>query len=174
MRNYTITDKQVSALHNGMCSMYRLRNIAQDMFKNDSSINQLINDAFKYIEPVKKELLDKKDAHDNEIRALADRHAKTNGFKYTRWSIYEIDSFLNTSNVPPGATIIAPYESDESVVVEGYQNVVSWLDLWKAVEELAAKTKWDDDSVGFGDHVFIEGFVKVDGKENTYEVWLGS
>lgn len=174
MKTYTVTDKQVSALHNGMCAMYRLRDMAQDMFKKDSMFNQLMDDAFKYIEPVKKELMDKKDADFDRINNLADEYAKQHNLKKTRWSIYDINHFLESSNVPAGAIIVAPWDTRHSVVVESNSEYCSWIELWKAVEKLAVKTIDDDGYVGFGDHVFIEKFTKVKDKENTYEVFLGS
>lgn len=168
MRTYTITDKQVSSLHNGMCAMYRLKDIAADMFKKDSMINQLIDDAFKYIEPVKKELMDKKDADFDRITELAGRYAKQYNLRETRWSIYDIDNFLESSNVPAGSTIVTGYGKNFSVVVESNSKFCSWIELWKAVDKLATLQG------GFGNHVFIEKFVEVENKPNTFEVWLGS
>lgn len=168
-KTYTITSSQISSLHNGMCSMYRLRDLTQDMFKEDSTINQLINEVFKNIEPVKEDLMGKKDADFDRILKLAKQIASEHELHYSIWSIYDIESFDDKSNVPTGATIVAPWETKQSVVTKGD----TWLDLWKAVEELALKAK-DEDGEGLGNHVFIEKFVKVNCLENTYEVWLGS
>ena len=166
-RTYTITDKQISSLHNGMCAMYRLKDIADDMFKRDSTINKLIEEAFKNIEPVKKDLMDKKDADFDRIYKLSDMIAKQHGIKYTRWSIYDIEHFDEKSNVPKGSKI---FVGDVVTEVKGD----TWLDLWKAVEEIAVKSISDSGWSGFGDHVFIERFVKNKGDDNSYEVWLGS
>lgn len=170
MRTYTITDKQVSSIHNGMCSMYRLRDIAGDMFKNDSMINQLIDEVFKYIEPVKKELMAKKDADFDRISKLAEEYAKQYNLRKTRWSIYDIDYFLESSNVPAFSTIVSEFSDDVYVIVESNSKYCSWIELWKAVDKLATLTGKE----GFGNHVFIEKFVKSDKKPNTFEVWLGS
>ena len=170
MRTYTITDKQVSSIHNGMCSMYRLRDIAGDMFKNDSTINQLIEDVFKYIEPVKKELMAKKDEDFDRISKLAEEYAKQYNLRKTRWSIYDIDYFLESSNVPAFSTIVSEFSNDVYVIVESNSKYCSWIELWKAVDKLATLTGKE----GFGNHVFIEKFVEVKNKPGTYEVWLGS
>ena len=170
MRTYTITDKQVSSIHNGMCSMYRLRDITGDMFKSDSMINQLIDDVFKYIEPVKKELMAKKDADFDRIYKLSEEYAKQYNLSKTRWSIYDIDNFLQSSNVPAFSTIVTDYGKDVSVIVESNSKYCSWIELWKAVDKLATL----QGEHGFGNHVFIEKFVEVKDKPNTFEVWLGS
>lgn len=169
-RNYIITSEQVSSIHNGMCSMYRLRDIAEEMFKDDSTINQLIKEAFKYIEPVKKELMDKKDADFDRIYKMAENYSRTNNLKETVWSIYDIDNFLESSNVPAGSTIITDFSDSVSVVVESNSKYCSWIELWRAVDKLATLTG----ERGFGNHVYIEKFVKVKDKPNTYNVWLGS
>ena len=170
MRTYTITDKQVSSIHNGMCAVYRLRDITGDMFKSDSMINQLIDEVFKYIEPVKKELMDKKDADFDRIYKLAEEYAKQYNLRETRWSIYDIDNFLESSNVPAFSTIVTDYGKDTSVVVESNSKYCSWIELWKAVDKLATL----QGERGFGNHVFIEKFVEVKDKPGTFEVWLGS
>lgn len=169
-RTYSITDKQVSSIHNGMCSMYRLRDIASDMFKSDSMINQLIDEVFKYIEPVKKELMAKKDEDFDRIFKLAEEYAKQYNLRETRWSIYDIDNFLQSSNVPAFSTITSEFSDNISVVVESNSKYCSWIELWKAVDKLATLTG----EHGFGNHVFIEKFVEAKNKPGTYEVWLGS
>ena len=169
-KTYTITDKQVSALHNGMCYMYRLRDIAQDMFKSDSTFNQLIDEVFKYVEPVKKELMAKKDADYDRIFKIAEEYAQRFNLRETRWSIYDIDNFLQSSNVPAGSRLVTEFSNDVSVFVESNSEYCSWIELWKAVDKLATLT----DEQGFGNHVFIEKFVEVKDKPGTYEVWLGS
>lgn len=169
-KTYTITSEQISGIHNGMCAMSRLRDIAEDMFKKDSSINQLINEVFKYIGPVRKELMDRKDADLDRVFKMAENYAKTNNLRETRWSIYDIDNFLESSNVPAFSTIVSEFSDDVSVVVESNSKYCSWIELWKAVDKLATLTG----EHGFGNHVFIEKFVEVKDKPGTFEVWLGS
>ena len=158
MKTFTITYKQIQQIHNAMC------------FLNMGDLPRAVD----YLKPVRDDLMKAYDYHQDSIREQADRFAKAKNFKYTRWSIYEPLALINSSNVPAGATIVAPWETKESVVVEGYKGAVSWIELWEAVEKLARATKWSDGEIGFGDHVFIEGFHPVEGKENTYEVSLGS
>jgi hypothetical protein len=170
MRTYTITDKQISAIHNGMCEIRFLMSHFEEMFKEDSHLNQKLKRAFEYIEPVRKELMDKKDDDFDRVHKLANQMAERHSIRYTIWSIYEIESFDERSNVPEGATIIAPWETDKSIQVKG----PSWMDLWLTVEELAGMTEDEDGHKGFGSHAFIEKFVRVADKENTFEVYLGS
>jgi len=174
MVNFTITDKQISSIHNAMCSLYWLDRTVSEMFKEDSDMVKRASEVRRYLEPVRDELMKIKDDHENEINRMADLYKKEFKFKYTRWSIYDINSFLDTSNVPAGAILEAPWDSKRSVTVEGHGGKVKWLELWKAVEVLADMTEDEDGRKGFGNHVFIENFSPVKGKENTYEVWLGS
>lgn len=170
MRYFTITDQQIKDIHNAMCDMYQLNDAINEMFKPESTLVKRFNDVYKRLKPVRDQLMKVRDECDDNIRALADELAKQHKFKYTRWSIYDIYSLLDKSNIPAGALICAPYESSESVTVKGD----TWLDLWKAVEELASKTKFNENEVGFGDHVFIEKFTKLRNDDTAYEVWLGS
>ena len=169
--SFTITGQQVSSVHNAMCYLRRLESIVSENFKDNSDVSRYVNETVKYLGPVRDELMALKDIHDDAIREQASRFKKERNFKHTEWSIYDITSLINTSNVPDGAKIVAPWDSKESVVVEGFKGRVSWLDLWNSVEKLAQAT---DPVRGFGDHVFIERFVPVEGEENTFEVWVGS
>lgn len=174
MTNFNITDKQISSIHNSICDMYRLNDVLTEMFKSDSEILKTFNRAYSRLKPVRDELMKLKDEHDDRIREQANSFIRTHGLRHTTWSIYDIDSLLNTSNVPSGSKIVSEF-SNNSVTVTGFKGNVSWLDLWKAVDELANKTMWNDSGRrGFGNHVFIEKFVPVKGEENTFEVWLGS
>lgn len=175
---FTITDKQISSIHNAMCYLYRLEDHISHNFKDGSEISQYVKETFKYLKPVRDELMGVKDMHDDEIRNLATGYAKEHNLKHTTWSIYNIKSFLDQSNVPVGAKLTTFY-SKESVTVTSLSGAdngepATWIELWKAVEELANKTEYVQGYVGFGDHRFIEKFVPRDDKENTFEVWLGS
>lgn len=170
MKTYQITGEQISKIHNGMCSLRRVIDLCDDLFKENSSFVKGLKEAISYIEPVRKVLVDMKDDDMNRIREIAEEISARHNFEYTRWSIYDIESFSDKSVVPTGALLCAPYDSKESVVVKGD----TWLDLWKAVEELGSKTITGESYRGFGYHVFIERFTKVKNEENAYEVWLGS
>lgn len=167
MQYFDIDSKQISGIHNGMCDLRRAMYECNELFKDDSPINESLKRAFDQLEPIRMHLMNLKDAENDRIRNMADSIASANKFKYTIWSIYEMGSFNDISSVPEGSTLVAPWETEHSVVVEG----PTWLDLWRAVEQLA-------DSVerhgyrGFGDHAFIEDFREV--KPNVYEVILGS
>jgi len=169
MTIFTITDKQISSIHNAMCSMYWLDRTVSEMFKSDSDMVYRVSEVRKYLEPVRDELMKLKDAHEDKIRKLADALAIEHRFTNTIWSIYEIDSFLDETDIPVGSWITSEFNS-KAVEVEGFSEKATWLDLWKAAEKLASL---NGDS-GFGNHVFIEKFHKDSKKENTYDVWLGS
>lgn len=175
MKTYTITSEQISSIHNAMCDIRVLRENFNEMFKDDSHIVKKLERAFKYLEPVRKDLMDRKDADFDRIYKLSEEYAKDNNITETRWSIYDIDSFEDDSGIPPGAKIVAPWETKKSIIVEGTDVIVTWLTLWKAVDDLAKMVKDEDGEVkGFGNHVFIEKFIKVAKEDNTYEVCLGS
>lgn len=166
MKTYTVTSKQVSNIHNAMCSVRSMKDLMEETFKDDSRFVQDINYIFNLLEPIRKELMDKKDAEDDDIRDQAEVVRRVNGLKHSIWSIYGMDSFDSKSPVPVGSKIVSWYtRGDESVTVEGE----TWLDLWKAADKLIGQTIDDH-----GDHVFIEGFKKVRGDDSAYEVILGS
>lgn len=165
-KTYTITSKQISDLHNGMCEIRRMMDMFENMFKEDSHVNQSLIRAFEYIEPVRKELMDRKDADFDRVFNMAKKVADLNGFKNTIWSIYEIENFEDISNIPVGSKILSYYSSQEHyVTVEG----PTWLDCWKAADKLVKESSDDH-----GDHVFIESFRSLKLKEGFYEVVLGS
>ena len=166
MRTYTITDKQISAIHNGICEIRFLMSHFEEMFKEDSHLNQKLKRAFEYIEPVRKELMDKVDADHDRVYNMSRKVAELNGFKNTIWSMYEINGFDEKSNVPVGSKLLSYYSSKEHyVTVEG----PTWLDCWKAADKLVKESSDDH-----GDHVFIEDFRSLKLKEGFYEVSLGS
>lgn len=173
-RVYTISVEQISAIHNAMCNIRSMREYFNEKYKDESLEVKGINYIFDTLEPVRKDLMDKRDADDNHMMDLAEQIKREKGFKHTIWSKYDIESFNDNSNVPVGSLLTSYYSNKNcSVTVKG----TTWVDLWEAVEELASITRWDDGQVvfsGFGDHVFIEGFYKASETGNTYLVSLGS
>ena len=167
-KTYTIDSKQISAIHNGMCEIRFLMSHFEEMFKEDCHLNQKLKRAFEYIEPVRKELMDRKDADFDRVFNMAKKVAELNGFKNTIWSIYEIESFEDISNIPVGSKLLSYNSSQEHyVTVEG----PTWLDCWKAADKLVKEIS---DVHGDQDHVFIESFRSLKLKEGFYEVVLGS
>ena len=101
----------------------------------------------------------------DEQYKMAEEAKELNGFKNSIWSIYEIESFNDTSLVPSGSKLTSYYSGkDIFVTVEGS----TWLDLWKATDKLIGLTK-----DLHGNHVFIEQYSRSK-IENFYEVSLGS
>ena len=86
--------------------------------------------------------------------------------KNSVWSMYEVTDIHGVSNVPSGSFLSSYYLSN-SYRVAVYGN--TWLDLWKAVEEMIKANKDEH-----GNHVFIEGFNLSKNEFNVYEVSLGS
>jgi len=166
MKTYTITSKQVSDIHNAYCyASYALDNM-KEMFKEDSQVVSELARAMEYLKPVRDDVMGRKDADFDRNNEMYNRVAKLNDFNHSIWSIYEIDSLEETSSVPEGSSLRSWYSGkDITVKVEG----PTWLDLWKATDQLIKMTK-----DLHGDHVFIEQYYKAKGEENVYEVSLGS
>lgn len=163
MKTYEIKSDQVSTLHNCVLDVKTCLRQMEEMFKSNSQIVKSLQNAVRYLEPVIKELMDKKDRDFDRSHEYFQQVEREYKFQ-TIWSMYEIDSLDEQSHVPVGSILKAPYYSNHEVVV----NDSSWLGLWKAVDELAKKTG------GLGDHVFIEGFYRSQTNDNVYEVSLGS
>lgn len=180
MKTYNITSNQISQIHNASCYLKYAYDQASELFKDDSQLIKNLKTAINNLEPVRKELVEKKDIdHDkiyNQAKSLSDNY----NLKYTIWSIYDIDSLLDETNIPFGAIITAPWETENTVTLEKHdeedskKTFATWIDLWKAVDKLAANTSNEYGSTGFGTHVFIEGIHKVKKSENVYAVSLGS
>lgn len=151
-----------------MCDIRHLLDEFKRTFKEDSHYIKSLERAASYLDPVRKDLMARVDADHDRIWNLQNQVRKQNEFKYTVWSIYDLDSFDELSGIPVGAKLLSEYSGVE-VTVDG----PTWLDAWKAVEKLASASIWDEAGRrGFGDHVFIEKFVRQD--DGSYIVWLGS
>lgn len=162
MKTYTITREEISAIHNGMCSVRRLKDLSEDMFKEDSSVNKLIQEVFKYIEPVRKKLMDEADRDWDRNYKHFKSVAESEKLFDTIWSIYEVEDLYTESNVPKNSIVcVGEY------TIHITEN--RWIDLWRAVDSLAKR--YED---RFGNHVFIEKFVQDKENPNQYNVWLGS
>jgi hypothetical protein len=163
---YELTDREVSDLHNARVYLLYAIEQGEEMFREDSSFMQNMKRSMKYLEPIATRVTKIQDDIREDKWEHSQRIAKLNDFKYSIWSIYEIESYDDTSSVPPGSKLISYYSGrDISVTVEGS----TWLDLWKATERLIGMTE----SI-HGGHIFIESFNKVKDSEDVYEVSLGS
>jgi len=179
MKTYEITSNQISQLHNASCYLKYAIDSADELLKRDSQIVKNLKAALSYLEPVRKDLVDKKDFDHDKIYEQAKKIAADNNIKHTLWSIYDIDSLFDETDIPFGSIITAPWETNNSVIIEhnldnSNKSFAQWIDLWKAVDKLAANTSNEYGKTGFGTHVFIEGFHKVKKSENVYAVSLGS
>ena len=164
-KTYTITSEQVSQIHNAWCDLSDAYQQASSQFKEDSQIVRTLRRALDYIDPVRKDVVGRKDRDWDKQYAQANNISKIHGFKHSIWTIYEIDSFMDKSSVPVGSTLYSYYSGKHKVVVvEG----PTWLDLWKATDQLIKSTAEEH-----GDHVFIENYIKTD-TPGVYEISLGS
>ena len=161
---YTLTEKDVSNLHNARVYLLHALEHCNEMFKEDAQFIQNMKRSMNYLEPVSTRLTKEMDEIRDRQFNMARRIAKNNGFNNSIWSMYEVENFESTSPVPAGAKLRS-YYTKKSVTVEGS----TWLDLWKATDKLIEMT-----SDEHGDHVFIEAYRKVKSEDNIYEVSLGS
>ena len=163
---YTLTEKEVSNLHNARVYLLYALEHCNEMFKEDAHFIQNMKRSMSYLEPVSTRLTKELDEERDEVFGRARKIARNNNFNHTVWSMYEVKNFEDKSNVPEGAKLRSYYTSkDFTVTVEG----PTWLDLWKATERLICMTRNIH-----GDHIFIEGYYKVKDDDNVYEVSLGS
>lgn len=158
MTTFELTSKQVTDLHNAMCSLRSMRDDIVTNYRDESPMVKGINYAFKLLEPIRKQLMDIKDAEQNRKYNMYKQVGENNGIKHSIWSMYEVEDLADQSPIPPG-TLLESYHTDKRVRVAGS----TWLDLWRAADELVCDAN--------DTHVFIEGF-KLRG--NTCEVTLGS
>lgn len=166
MSNFVLSDKEVSDLHNAKCYLNYAIEHCSEMFKEDAHFVQNMKRSLKYLEPVAARVMKIQDDIRERNAETASRIAKTNDFKNSIWSIYEVESFENNSPVPVGAKLRSYYTGKDVIVpVEG----PTWFDLWKATDKLIGMTRDTH-----GDHIFIEGYYKVKDETNVYEVSLGS
>jgi hypothetical protein len=132
---------------------------AERTLKEDSPIVQNLKKALSLLEPVATDLMKKKDEEFDKVIAQTTKIREENDIKYTTWSMYEVDLY-DESSIPTNSSIT--YGTVKEVKTKGS----TWMDVWMATEELAKEVD------GFGDHIFIEGYEKVE--ENKYRVVLGS
>ena len=164
-KTYTITSSQVTQIHNAWVDLNAAYLQASEQFKTDSHLVKSLDRALKALSPVRDDVVRRKDKDWDKQYKKAERVKKFYGFKNSIWSIYEIESFDDTSSVPSGSKLISYYSGrDISVSVEG----PTWLDLWKATDKLIGLTRDIH-----GDLVFIEQYFKSK-TDNFYEVSLGS
>lgn len=169
MGTYVLNDKDVSNIHNGVCSLYRALDYAKEVLKDDSSIVVAIEQALKDIKPVKDRISKEQDVLFDQQMDYFGRVRVTNGFS-SIWSIYTYDNFVfsDKHNLPIGAEIVC-YDvpvADGRFKIEGD----TWLDVWKAVD--AYLSNYSD---AVGDHIFIESFKAMEKNDKmVVYVTLGS
>jgi hypothetical protein len=162
-KTYTITSDQVSNIHNAGVYLSDALREAEELFKADSYILKNLKSAVRELEPVRKDVVGRKDKDWDQAYTMFERIRALNNFNYSIWSIYEVENMTLPSCVPAGSKLKSFY-TDSTVVVEGQ----TWLDLWKATNDLIKQS-----SDEHGGHVFIEAFRKTN-TDGVYEVILGS
>lgn len=169
MGTYVLNDKDVSSIHNGVCSLYRALDNAKEMLKDDSSIVVAIKSALKSIQPVKDRISKEQDVLFNKQMDYFNDVRSENDFS-SIWSIYTYDdfSFNDKHNLPIGAQIVC-YDvpiADDRFKITGD----TWLDVWNVVDSYLSHY-----SNAVGNHLFIEGFKATEKNgETVVHVTLGS
>jgi hypothetical protein len=164
MSTYTISDTEVSSIHNAVCYLRNAIDSAKSTLRDDSDIVRSLERAMSTIEPLRKRVMDEQDAAmDNQMDYFGEVQ-KENGF-HSIWSIYNQGIYFNQKhNLPVGAlfTCYDVPEPDNRFKVEGN----TWLDVWKTVDKYL---EYYSDYVG--DHIFIERFTV---KDDRVYIVLGS
>jgi hypothetical protein len=165
MATYTVTNQQVSTLHNGFLYLRNALESAKDTLNPNSSIVQALEKSLKTLQPLRDELVGTQDRLWNEQNDYFFKVQKDNQFQ-SIWSIYTYDDFKfeDKHNLPIGASFVC-YDvpvADQRFKVEGD----TWFDVWKTVD--AFLRQYSDE---VGNHLFIEGF---NVKDNSVYISLGS
>ena len=100
---YTLTEKDVSNLHNARVYLLHALEHCNEMFKEDAQFIQNMKRSMSYLEPVSTRLTKEMDEIRDRQFNMARRIAKNNGFNNSIWSMYEVENFESTSPVPSGA-----------------------------------------------------------------------
>ena len=169
MANYTITDKDVSTLHNGVLYLTNAVEYAKDTLNSNSQIIRYLEESIRYLKPIRDDLMGKQDDLWNEQNNYFRDVQQNNNF-LSIWSIYTYDDFKfeEKHNLPVDVEFICwdVPEVDARFKLEGD----TWFDVWKSVDRYL-----DYYSDYVGDHLFIEGFTIEYKKQKAYiKVILGS
>jgi len=169
MAQYVISDKDVSTLHNSFLYLRNALEHAKETLSPNSIIIRSLEDSVSYLQPLRDELVGKKDElwnkQDNYFRDVQ----QNNDF-LSIWSIFTYDDFKfeQKHNLPAGAEFICwdVPEADARFKLEGD----TWFDVWKCVDRYL-----DYYADHVGNHLFIEGFNVVQRNQKHYiKVILGS
>lgn len=144
---YTITRKEASDIHNGICELYALKQQVTGVIHPD--LVQRLNRAFDLLE---KGFADVREQENKEFESKMDLFEitrKTFGFKSV-WSIYDFDMNEGFGGRPGYLAKELVYDWDRTVRIPLPDNP-TFLQLWGAADA-ALKESGDEN------HVFIEGF----------------
>ena len=169
MAQYTITDKDVSTIHNGVLYLTNALEYAKDTLNSNSAIVRHLEESIKYLKPIRDELVGKKDELWNKQYNYFRDIQQNNDFA-SIWSIFTYDNFLfsDKHNLPIGAEFICwdVPEADARFKLEGE----SWFAVWKCVDRYL-----DYYADYVGNHLFIEGFEVIQKNHKHYiKISLGS
>lgn len=169
MANFTITDKDVSTIHNSFLYLRNALEHATDTLNPNSLIIRSLEECVKYLKPLRDELVGKQDELWNKQHNYFRDVQQNNNF-ISIWSIYTYDdfSFSDLHNLAVGAEFVCwdVPEADARFKLEGH----TWFDVWKSVDRYL-----DYYSDYVGDHLFVEGFsVEYKNHKAYIRVQLGS
>jgi uncharacterized iron-regulated protein len=169
MREFKVTEQDVSKLHNArVYLLYALEKI-DEMFKEDSSFVKNMRTSMEYLAPVSKRLMDEVDKIREDKHYYYMNVCKENNFS-TVWSYYDVDDLYELAVIGGqyvNNTTILTSETDYEVEIQSSSEsgFCKWIDLWKAADRLVTES---------GDsHYFIEQF-RLDPTTNKVNVFLGS
>ena len=169
MSNYSVTNQEVSTLHNGVLYLTNALEYAKDTLNANSTIIRHLEESIRYLKPVSDNLVGKQDELWNKQHNYF-RDVQQNNDFLSIWSIYTYDDFKfeDKHNLPVGAEFVCwdVPEADARFKLEGD----TWFDVWKCVDRFL---EYYSDYIG--DHLFIEGFSVEHKNQKAYiKVNLGS
>ncbi len=169
MAEYVISDKDVSRLHNSFLYLRNALEHAEETLSPNSIIIRSLEDSVRYLQPLRDELVGKKDELWNKQYNYFRDVQQNNDFA-SIWSIFTHDDFVfeQKHNLPAGAEFICwdVPEADVRFKLEGN----TWFNVWQSVDRYL--TYYSD---YVGNHLFVEGFTVEYKNEKTFiKVNLGS
>lgn len=164
MRNYSISSKEITSLHNANCYLQNSIRAAKEVLNDNSSILKSLEECKKYFMPIAERLMKLEDEAFERRYKIADAFRKEHNLK----SMFSLDfeglcdfaKDVNDKKLPLKFTMYSFY-SEKTVEYES-SVAATYQDVWLLADQLINTSS---------EHVFIEGF-RVD--EDHVEVFLGS
>lgn len=154
---YEMTKQEYSDIHNGLCELYYVRHQLKGIVHPD--LVQRLNKTVELIEKGFASVREQENSEFEDKMAYFEQARNHHKFKSV-WSMYDIDMTNGLVGRPGFDTVTdLVYEGWDKIVSVSIPSNPSYLQLWKAADELLQLAEDTH-------HVFIEGF-RVDSKDNT-------